>query len=204
MLNNIKIFLLRLLTPIQKLLQKSGPQETLITEEEVNLIKSLIRPGDILLTRENQHPTGIFIKGKYKHAAIQSIRNTVVEAVGDNFKIDKATGVKTNLGGVREVPLEKFLYGKDAVALIRPSFAFDFANRAAANESLDYIGRNYDYTFSLSDSRIYCSELIYLCYSKFEKAFAAEIDHEDILPTEYLDLCFTTSYMHLIYETKRS
>ncbi len=187
MLRKIKTIILKFLTPFQKLLQNISKKEPMMTREQVNEILNLINEGDILLSYESGRFTSPFIKGYYKHAAIISSKLTVVEAVGS---------------GVREVDLEEWLFDKDSVALIRPFYENKTINKIAAATSLYYIGKPYDYSFTLVDERVYCSELVYLCYSS-DKDFLKQVDHDDILPNEYYDLCFDeTSNLKLIKQFK--
>lgn len=194
MIKRIKAWLLELSIPLQKWVQRRGRRETVITKEIVDKIMSLVRPGDILLSYEAQRWTSWFIKGFYDHAVIISSKGTVIEAVGDKF----VDGV--NIGGVREVDLEEWLYKKDFVAGIRVDKACAFA---AAMNSLKYIGRGYDYSFNHDNEQVYCSELPYLCYRTEWPEFLAEFEGDEILPQLYLDLCKDVSYLELIIDTKK-
>jgi len=179
---NFKSWVLWLLTPIQKFLQRIGRQETKMTKQQVSDVLLLIREGDIVLSFEYGRPTSFLIKGFFDHAAIVSSKMNIVEAVGDKWVNNK------NIGGVREVDLEEWLYKKDYVAVIRPSYKEGIIiNRLAAAASLYYVGKNYDYKFELNDECVYCSELEYLCYSQHDKRFLENVDGE-ILPQLYFDL----------------
>jgi hypothetical protein len=96
MSDQIKFAFLWLITPIQKWLQRIGRQESLINSDQVGLIKSMIQPGDILLSYEKGRPTSLLIKGFYDHAAILSHQMTVIEAVGDKF-IDGKNSIQESL-----------------------------------------------------------------------------------------------------------
>jgi uncharacterized protein YycO len=188
MINKVKRTFLILLTPIQKIMQKIGRKEPLMTYDQTLEIISLAKEGDILLSYESQRLTSSFIKGYYKHAAIISSKMTVVEAVGT---------------GVREVELIEWILDKDSVALIRPLYDSNIINKQAAATSLYYLGFGYDFSFSLVDQRVYCSELIYLCYYKNDAKFLEHLDHNDILPNEYYEACFLdNSNLKLIKQFK--
>lgn len=156
-------------------MQKLGRSEPLMTYDQAIQILNMACEGDILLSYESQRLTSSFIKGYYKHAAIISSKMTVIEAVGS---------------GVREVEVIEWLLDKDSVALLRPIYDSNIINKQAAATSLYYKGFSYDYSFSLVDERVYCSELIYLCYIKYDSKFLDHIDHNDILPNEYYEACF--------------
>jgi hypothetical protein len=77
--------------------------------------------------------------------------------------------------------IEEWLYKKDFVAGIRVARACAFA---AAMNSLKYIGRNYDYSFSHDNEQVYCSELS--CRTEWPE-FLSEFQGDEILPQLYLD-----------------
>lgn len=196
-MSKIKALILWLSIPFQKWIQRRGRRETIMTKELVDNLLSIIRPGDILLSYEAQRWTSWLIKGFYDHAAIVSRKGTVVEAVGDRF----IKGV--NLGGVREVSLTEWLYKKDYVAVVRVELP-RYLITCAADDSLGYVGKSYDYSFSHGNEQIYCSELPYLCYRKQWPRFLIEIhEDEEILPQMYWDLCEHLDYLKPIINTKK-
>ena len=180
---SLKHFFLWLSIPLQKFLQRSGRQESMITPEMVAEIKRLIQPGDTLVSTEQGRPTSKFIKGYFDHNVIVGPDLQIIEAVGDKFVN------RTNVGGVREVNLEKWLYQLKGVALIRPNLP-QYIRSAAAKNAPKYIGTGYDYIFDYGSEKIYCSELTYLCYRTEDRNFMADIGPDDeILPQEYRDRC---------------
>jgi uncharacterized protein YycO len=196
LVRKIKRWALWLMIPIQKWFQRRGRRETIMTKKIVGILMSEIRPGDILLSYEAQRYTSIFIKGFYDHAVIVSSRGTVVEAVGDYF----INGY--NVGGVREVPLEEWLYKKDHVALVRVKIKKGLVDKAAEH-SLKYIGRNYDYCFSSENETVYCSELAYLCYREVWPPFFESLDEDrEILPQMYIDFGRFLWYLDVVLDTK--
>lgn len=154
-------------------MQEIGRDETRITRYQVDQCLLYIQEGDILLSYERQRITSLFIKGFWSHAAIISSKKTVVEAVKPK---------------VKEVDLEEWLFKKDYVCIIRP-LCEEYIRKIAAANSLYYLGKDYDYTFSLDNMQIYCSELVYLCYKDYEDFNLGKKD--DILPEAYLrtDTC---------------
>lgn len=172
-------------------MQKLGRSEPKMNRKSVDLAMSLIKPGDILLSHENQRLTSLFIKGEYDHAAILGANGKVIEAVGDAFEDSK------NIGGVRSVDLEEWLFLMDKVAIIRPMFSQEI-NAAASANALSYIGKGYDYQFEIDKDKIYCSELIYLSY-KTECKFP-DLKGK-ILPQFYRYLCDDANFK-LMFEFK--
>lgn len=183
----LKSKLLKILKPLQIIMQKLCRAEPLMNRQSVDLAMSLIRDGDILLSYEKQRLTSLFIKGKYKHAAIVSPRLTVIEAVGE---------------GVREVDLEEWLFQMDSVAIIRPELENHTINYMAACNALTYIGRKYDFSFSIKNEEIYCSELVFICYNKEVPSFLIEYKSKEILPQVFRDLCEVDERFKLIFEFK--
>lgn len=217
--------ILTLLTPLQKWLQRQGYVESHFTVSDIEYIISIIKAGDVLLSYESGRLTSPFIKGEWKHAAIVDHNLHVVEAVGDYYipikgadpetfkeKIERIFFNKPNLsknrniGGVRKVRLDEFLWKKNHVAVVRHEDR-DIAFKASF-ASQKYIGRGYDYSFTENDDhefsikeneeneRFYCSELVYVCYSEFDKeVFFFHGIKQDILPNDFLsDVKFQLIY----------
>lgn len=137
-----------LFIPIQKLLQKIAKPEAKINQKDVDSIMSVVDEGMAIFSYESLHSTAIFIKGKWKHAAIIVIdefgKFFVVEAVGE---------------GVQKVPLVEWLFKKDAV-LLADRLGYDRKKRKASSSwAIEQIGKKYDYVFSKNDKEFYCSEL---------------------------------------------
>jgi len=196
MLATIKAKLFSLLKPVQKLMQRLGAREKVITAFHVNQILSMVKPGDILLSYEAQRFTSVFIPGKWDHASIVTERLDVMEAVGDFYIKGE------NKGGVRRVQLIEWLYKKDHVSLIRPLFEDPLINFKAGENANRYEGEGYDYSFSLNNETIYCSELVYLCYQPLDSCFMNHITKE-ILPQDYLKACFfKEAKFVLLYSTR--
>lgn len=206
-MKKIKYWLLLALTPVQKLLQRIGKQESMMNEVKVKEIMRLADQGDILLSYEHGRPTSFLIKGFYDHAAIITSKLTVMEAVGDKVINGK------NVGGVREVDLEEWLYKKDHVAVIRPVYLDVFSyggrsniiNRQAAAAALYFKGKAYDYGFNVDNEKVYCSELVYLSYVNFDTKFMRHIEGE-ILPEDYYKMCFDLkdgALFELLYDSRK-
>lgn len=184
--------LLKVLKPIQIFMQSLGRAEPKMSRESVDLAMSLIKTGDILLSYEKQRFTSLFIPGKYKHAAIMS-PSGVIEAVGDKFVDGK------NIGGVRKVDLEEWLFLMDNVAVVRPMMNQEI-NYIAGCNALSYVGLGYDYEFKLDKSAIYCSELVYLCYASEGDLFKG-LEKIKIPPQKFRNMCDDVK-LKLVFEFK--
>lgn len=202
---NIKWAFLWLLIPIQKFLQRVGNQESFVTEEQVLKALRILRAGDILLSYESGRPTSWFIKGYYDHAAIVTSDRYVVEAVGDKF--ERQGRRRVNVGGVRKVHLRDWLSKKDSFAIIRPIYRTKDdkkINFLASETSLYYQGLGYDYYFSKNNHKVYCSELVYMCYERHDPQFMMHIpDGKEILPMDYYNLCAKPNeFEHMFFSLK--
>ena len=86
MLDWIRYHLLSLSVPLQKLAQKIGKPEPIVTVDEVKEALKLIEEGDCILTREDFRLTNIFIPGHWSHAAIYVGNENIVEAIGSGVR----------------------------------------------------------------------------------------------------------------------
>lgn len=146
----IRWLLLKLAYPMLKWLGEIYP-ERLMTPSFVSDAKNNMRAGDVLITHENMVITNLLIPGYFTHAAIYIGYGMIVEA----------TGI-----GVHAIPIEKFLYEKDAVTILRPSFADEKQCFDAALFAEQLIGSKYDFSFSSGNKAFYCAELVWYCYDK--------------------------------------
>jgi uncharacterized protein YycO len=145
--------ILRSMYPILKWLSEIYP-ERLVNADFVKEVLSKIQPGDVLVTRENMVMTNFFIPGFWTHALIY---------VGDGMIVE-ATGI-----GVHTTPLEKLLYSKDHVAVLRPKFADAVQCALAVNEAKSLEGDPYDYDFTGDNRAFYCAEVIWYAYDQAMK-----------------------------------
>lgn len=205
LLKNISSLFFWITIPLQKFLQRIGNQESFVTDEQVSKALRILRAGDILLSYESGRPTSWFIQGYYDHAAIVTSDRCVMEAVGDKF--EKQGRRKINTGGVRKVSLRDWLSKKDSFAIIRPIYRDKFdkkINFLAAETSLYYQGLGYDYYFSKNNHKVYCSELVFMCYERHDPHFMRHVpDGQRILPMDYYNLCSQTdSFEHMFFSLK--
>lgn len=122
-------------------------------------ILDILEPGDTILTTSYGHLSNVFNRifnpGKYMHGSMYvgeiNGRPTIVESIGEGV-------VK------KELPL--FLSDKDKLAIVKPKK--EFINKKQRNiackHAISQLGKPYDYSFSLNEESLYCTELIYFCY----------------------------------------
>ena len=107
---------------------------------------SVIRPGDIILTRTKWRPTNIIFPGKWTHALI---------AIGEDELVEATLPV------VRSIWLVDVWASASEVKIVRPVFLSDTERSEAASIAAAMIGTPYDLEFNDDPSELYCSELIY-------------------------------------------
>lgn len=122
----------------------------------------VLTPGSILLSNSRGEFSNLFIPGFWSHAAIYTGNKTVVEAVGR---------------GVVSTDLLDFMFSKDYVCVLTPTFATSEQMESASKWATDQIGCRYEYSISSSglddalplssdkkERAFYCSKLGYLAY----------------------------------------
>lgn len=116
--------------------------------EEMRVIISKLRKGDILLCRFDRYVSSWFIPGWWTHVALY---------VGDGRVIHAMTK------GVVKDDILTFLR-TDHVAILRLPVS-DAVKENAADLSGDLLGKKYDFLFDTSNAQaVYCSELVKFCY----------------------------------------
>lgn len=150
----VRRVLLRASIPLQKWLQKIHRPEFKIHDQFYFDLKSKIRNGDVLLSREDWHLTNPMIPGYWKHAAIYT-NGWVIEAIGE---------------GVVKTSFERWCFSKDYIACYRPKFLDQVECSQAGILAAQQVGKPYDFEFAEGGKAFYCSELVYWAYSEINHA----------------------------------
>ncbi len=174
-MSKIRNFFLWLFTPIQKLLQRLSRPEPEMTREQVDYLLKLIQKGDILLSYEGGRLTSPFIRGDWDHACMVNDRKLVVEAVAPK---------------ARTQDLEEWLFKKKGVAVIRYSGLLTIRKKASV-EVNHFIGWPYDYMFTYTNKKAYCSETVYLSYKRLDPKFMSHLKKREVLPQDFYDAAQT-------------
>lgn len=138
-MEKIRIWFLKIFIPVSKIISKLGKPEPRRRYEDFEKIISIIKPGDILLSREDYRLSNVLIPGFWSHAALYLGNGRVLEAVPPR---------------VREQHLGEWVVSIDSVCLLSPTLPFTFADHAN-----DYLGKDYDWVFS-DDGAWFCNELV--------------------------------------------
>ncbi len=156
-------FSLQLLRPLTR---SPFAKHTAFTREQHELMRTLIQPGDILLTYTSGYLSSLFFPGVFKHGIVyvgddlqrQTLRirqrwrlspgrDNLIEAVGQGV-------IWNDLGHVigEKVSL---------VAVLRPVIGIE-ERRAYLQKVHDFLGRSYDLRFDfMCPKRLCCTEVVY-------------------------------------------
>ena len=83
--------------------------------------------------------------------------------------------------------LEDWLWRKNQIAVLRHHNKI-VADKASV-ECKRYVGCEYDYSFSKNNKTYYCSELVYISYTKFDPTFMAFVAVGVLLLAETFGKC---------------
>lgn len=143
--HRLSTFILRVLDVQVPLLMKP------FTAEQKEHVKSLLRPGDILLKDDNSHPLGQmtnrFARSRWSHSAFYPGGDCIVDV-----------GTKPY---VAKIELDTFLECTD-LGIFRPKYASEEDRQSALSYVESCMGRPLNRTFSLEKKdAYYCAQLIY-------------------------------------------
>ncbi|MCH9650104.1 MAG: hypothetical protein K0U98_17845 [Deltaproteobacteria bacterium] len=141
-----------------------------VTPDVLRSIDSLLRPGDVLVTRHDHAFSNLFLPGFWPHAALYVGSEEDRHQLGVKVDEDRAakwSGPRRVLEALKDGVLFRSLeetLAVDAMVLIRPRLERpDVAvalGRAAVHEGKLY---NFDFDFFRSD-RLVCTEVVYRAY----------------------------------------
>ena len=152
----------------------------LIGPEQVEELRQLLQPGDIIIARRNWFLSNAFLPGFWPHAAFYLGDADTLEEMGvaddlrvtphwDDFLRRDAAGhshavIEAMSEGVIFTSLEHAVGESDAVAVLRPRLT-DSQRREAIARAFSHHGKPYDFEFDFfSTDLLVCSELVYRAY----------------------------------------
>lgn len=159
----------------------SGGNNPALRPELLKSLRSLLKPGDVLLVRAEGKLTSTLLPGFWAHAAIYIGGRKELEAVDQNLVHDPRIqrhweNVKPDGGPYGQVieaiaprvlinGLERCLVA-DHVAVLRP--VLSEAQRAEALvEAFSHLGKDYDFEFDFNIThRVVCTELVYRSFHR--------------------------------------
>ena len=168
----------------------SSRKEKYVSNEDINIIKGELLPGDVLLKRNNYQLTNIGLPGFWTHSAIyigclEELDKYFVDMpLGDCLCVSEYLKViypkvydslcqkdKNNSQYIIEVIAPGVVINSlDAIAKVdyfsalRPKLSKEDKLKALF-AAFEYLGKAYDYNFDImTDNALFCSELIYKSY----------------------------------------
>ncbi len=125
---------------------------TSFTGIKYNALAEAMKPGDVILCTDDKKLTTLLVPGEFSHAAMCVSNDGVWETSEMNqYNYDKTT-------------LFDICKTSDRVVLLRPQLPDNVINEAIERcKSFENV--NYDITFTLNVSTLYCSELVYMSYT---------------------------------------
>ena len=159
--------------------RREGPR---VQPGQLEKIRQLVRPGDILIERQDWFLSRAFMPGYWAHAALYIGTVEEVERLGlqthewvaphwEAFKSRGADGhrqviIEAVPEGVRLTTLEHCLGTADSAAVLRPSLINGEELRDAVARAFHHLGKSYDFEFDFfSADKIVCTELVTRCYA---------------------------------------
>jgi 1-acyl-sn-glycerol-3-phosphate acyltransferase len=152
----------------------------LISPAQLAQIRAQLRPGDILLERQNWFLSRAFMPGFWAHAALYVGTTNDLARLGlaDDERVRRhwrKFATRDEEGhehvileavpqGVRMTTLEHCLGIADYAAVLRPRLG-DPQIREAIARAFSHLGKPYDFDFDFfTTDKIVCTELVYRCY----------------------------------------
>src|SRR5690606_32714107 len=153
----------------------------LVTQDLLDRLRPVLRPGDILIERRNWYLSNAFLPGYWPHAALYVGTADDLRALGlDNdprvashlarFSESDDAGhrfavIEAVSEGVVFTSLEHSAGEADAVAVLRPKLPQDDIREAIAR-AFSHAGKPYDFDFDFfSSDRLVCTEVVHRSYA---------------------------------------
>ena len=184
--NNIQMPIQRAICNVASPVDMSFRHQKYITHKEIKKIKEILKPGDILIRRNDDQLSNVGIPGFWKHAAIyvgstkeineyfdsiprakgekpsdliKSQNNKAYQKLGSKrFQIIEVVGEGTKFSPVGHIAKS------DYFAALRPNLNKEQVFKALQN-ALSCYGLPYDYLFEFnSPNALICSQLVYRAY----------------------------------------
>ena len=143
-----------------------------VTQEVMEVVRPLLRAGDVVVTRHDDAMSNLFLPGFWPHAALyigsadERERMGVMMVSRDEGEGCCGDGIcflESKKDGVLFRPMEETLQ-VDALMVLRPRMESDQV-AAALTRAMSHEGKLYDFSFDFAKSdRLACTEVIYRGY----------------------------------------
>ncbi len=154
--------------------------QLMIQPKELEEFRAHLKPGDILIERQNWFRSRAFMPGYWAHAALYvGTTNDLVRLGLDrdprvvaqwnayasrNHEGHEHLILEAVPQGVRMTTLEHCIGIADAAAVLRPRVT-ESQVREAIGRGFSHLGKSYDFDFDFfSSDKLVCTELVYRCY----------------------------------------
>jgi uncharacterized protein YycO len=141
---------------------------------DIETLRTVLKPGMILLTRKEFQLSNLFIDGYWTHSGILTLQDKVIEAISN---------------GVIITELKDFCRKSDSFVILKPRFCTWLEMEKASHLASEMVGSPYSYDFNNSDSSYYCSKLVLKAYSCACDWNRNHYNVEEEVPGEYRLLC---------------
>ena len=127
-------------------------EKSLLTKEDMFKANLILRKGDFILTGNLHELTSIIIGGAVTHAALYIGHRTFIQATGKGVHFATLHHIFSNHDTFTILRLPKHVKNKNEI--IRKAIQFGHKQ----------IGKSYDYFFTESEEKFFCSELVNSCF----------------------------------------
>ncbi len=178
--------------------RKGGPR---VTPQHLVEMRRILKPGDILIERQDWFLSRAFMPGYWAHAAIYVGDAETVAALGladhqwvapkwEAFRTSGSDILEAVPAGVRMTTLEHCIGVADSAAILRPRLSEAEVKTAVARAFRD-VGKPYDFEFDFfSGDKIVCTELVYRAYAEsIQFELVDVLGRKTLPPTELARKC---------------
>lgn len=154
-----------------------------VSREQIEGMRGLLKPGDILLERQDWFLSRAVMPGFWAHAALYVGTSDELEALGlrdqpgiaehwEEFRRRGADGHASNIleavpQGVRITTLEHCIGVADSAAILRPQGLSESQIKLVIGRAFRHLGKPYDFEFDFATAgKLVCTELVYRAFAE--------------------------------------
>jgi 1-acyl-sn-glycerol-3-phosphate acyltransferase len=188
--------------------RKPRDGQKMISDAQLEEFRTKLKPGDILVERQNWFLSRAFMPGFWAHAAlyvgtVDDLKNLGladdprVAAHLKSYATNDADGHRHVIleavpQGVRFTTLEHCIGVADSAAVLRPRLSKEQVSQAIAH-AFEHVGKEYDFEFDFfSSDKLVCTELVHRCYDgALQMPLVTVLGRKTLPPTELARLYAT-------------
>ena len=155
--------------------------KSLVSEEMMERLRPMLRPGDIIVERRNWYLSNAFLPGYWPHSALYvgTAEQLKAEGLDNDLRILRhmEAFTKTDASGHRYAIIEAISEGvvfttvehsigeADSVAVLRPNLT-PLQKREVIARAFEHVGKPYDFDFDFfSADKLVCTEVVYRAFN---------------------------------------